>query len=288
MDNCSFFIKNNALFGGFPTQENVDELEKNGVRYFVNLTEENEQKINPYKTNYEYIEYPIKDNNIPTDLVSFSCFLIKISNLIKELKNNMIFIHCRGGHSRSALVVACLLCHIFGLTPSKSLEYTTKCHSSRKIMRERWRKVSAPQSFIQKKFVYKFFEPFKIHNKNNTFIHEFSNLYTCPIITDLGTFYCINTAYEFHIKEYCKNNKIIENDYLDDKIKIKIMTHVIKFKIDQNINIYKNIIATSLRPLINHLKDDDFWGDGIDGKGKNFLGKILIKLRNKYYEELKY
>ena len=50
MDNCSFFIKNNALFGGFPTQENVDELEKNGVRYFVNLTEKNEPKINPYKT----------------------------------------------------------------------------------------------------------------------------------------------------------------------------------------------------------------------------------------------
>ena len=287
MDNCSFFIKNNALFGGYPTQENVDELEKNGVRYFVNLTEKNEPKINPYKTQYEYIEYPIKDNNIPTDLTSFACFLIKISHIIKDLKNNIIFIHCRGGHSRSALVVACLLCHIFGLTPYESLEYTTKCHSKRKVMRERWRKVSAPQSFIQKKFVYKFFQPLKFYNKNNTFIHEFSNSYSCSIITDLGTFFSVNTAYDFHIKHFCTNNKINE-DELDDKNKIKIMTHILKFKFDQNVNIYKNLINTSLRPLINHLKDDSFWGDGINENGKNFLGKILIKLRNKYYEELKY
>ena len=39
MDNASFFIKNRALFGSFPTQESVEELEKNGVKYFINLTD---------------------------------------------------------------------------------------------------------------------------------------------------------------------------------------------------------------------------------------------------------
>ena len=68
MDNASFFIKNRALFGSFPTQESVDELEKNGVRYFINLTDLTiEKNIIPYKTNYVYFNYPIIDNYIPTD-----------------------------------------------------------------------------------------------------------------------------------------------------------------------------------------------------------------------------
>ena len=35
MNNISYFIENKAFFGSFPTQENVQELEYNGVKYFV-------------------------------------------------------------------------------------------------------------------------------------------------------------------------------------------------------------------------------------------------------------
>ena len=41
MDDASYFVKNKALFGGFPTQKAVEEYEKNGVKieqiFFNNL-----------------------------------------------------------------------------------------------------------------------------------------------------------------------------------------------------------------------------------------------------------
>ena len=43
-----YFIKNKALFGSFPTQTTVKELESEGVRYFINLTNTHEKKTTPY------------------------------------------------------------------------------------------------------------------------------------------------------------------------------------------------------------------------------------------------
>lgn len=288
MDNSSYFIKNRALFGSFPSKESVEELENNGIKYFINLTEPDEKKITPYSTTQTYISYPIKDNNIPTNIVTFSAFIINISNIVKNLNNDeKIYIHCRGGHSRSALVVACLLCYIFNLTPSQSLEYTTKCHGTRKNMRDRWRKVSAPQNYIQIKFVYKFFEPLKFykHNKHNVFTYGFSNMSGYPVTTELGVFDNAQSAYEKHLNNYCEeNNVLIEN--INHKILVKIMYHILKLKFNQNQDIKNKLINTGLRQLIEHIKNDEFWADGSNGEGKNFLGKILTKLRNKYYEDI--
>ena len=70
MDTCSYFIKDKALFGSYPSEIAVKELEDNGVRYFVNLTHEDEDKIKQYQTNYQIITYTIKDRSIPHDLES--------------------------------------------------------------------------------------------------------------------------------------------------------------------------------------------------------------------------
>ena len=99
MDNSSYFIKNRSLFGSFPSQESVEELENHGVRYFVDLTDiSKEKKISAYKTKYTYINYKIADHSIPTDLISFSCFIIKISSIIKNLNlDERVYVHCKGG-----------------------------------------------------------------------------------------------------------------------------------------------------------------------------------------------
>jgi len=288
MDNSSYFIKNKALFGSFPNKESVEELENNGIKYFINLTEADEKKITPYNTSYNYITFPIKDNNVPTNIVSFSLFIINISEIIKNLNNDeKIYIHCRGGHSRSALVVACILCYIFNLTPSQSLEYTAKCHSLRKNMRDRWRKVSAPQNYNQIKFVYKFFEPLKFYkyNKYDLFTFGFSNLSPHKVITELGTFENANLAYEAHLNDYCNQNKLTINE-IQHKILCKIMYHILKLKFNQHSILKNNLINSGLKPLIDHVKNDDFLTNKNINEGQNFLGKILTKLRCKYYEEL--
>jgi protein-tyrosine phosphatase len=287
MDNSSFFIKNKALFGSYPNQESVNELEKNGIKYFIDLTESQEKNIHdPYKTKYNYIHYPIKDNYVPTDWRTFASLIIKISKIIKSLKNDdKLYINCRAGHSRSALVVACLLCYIFNLSPQESLEYTSKCHSMRKNLRSRWKKLSAPHSFIQKKFVYKFFEPlrFYISSKNNVFSYGFSILSIHDIEVNSKLFLNAKLAYESSIEKYCLDNKIYK-DEIDDKIKIKIMTNILKIKFETHKDIFDKLINTGLRSLIQYSKDDTFWSETINGLGLNYIGKILVNIRNKYYE----
>lgn len=287
MDNSSFFIKNKALFGSYPSQESVNELEENGVRYFVNLVEIDEKNIyKPYKTNYNYIHYPIKDNYIPTNWKSFASLIIKLSKIIKNLKDNdKLYINCRAGHSRSALVVACLICYMFDLSPSESLDYTTKCHNMRKNLKNRWKKLSAPQIYIQKKFVYKFFEPLRFYSssKNNIFSYGFSSISSHDIKIENKIFPNAKIAYEESIKNYCSKNKINIDD-IETKIKIKIMTQILKIKFETHTDIFQKLINTGLRRLIEYSKDDTFWSNSIHGSGNNYTGKILINIRNKYYE----
>jgi hypothetical protein len=160
MDTCSYFIKDKALFGSYPSDVSVKELEDNGVRYFVNLTYDDEDKIKQYHTNYQIITYNIKDRSVPHDLLTFTQFISQLADIIKQLKiSEKIYIHCKGGHGRSGLVVACLICYIFKLSPYEALNYTSKCHSNRSVMRDKWRKIGAPQTHLQKKFVHQLFRP---------------------------------------------------------------------------------------------------------------------------------
>ena len=79
MMSFSMFIENRAYFGGYPTQEFLEELEsEHNVRYFIDLTCDNEKGITPYTTKYNYIRYPILDNRIPDNIISFVLFIIKL------------------------------------------------------------------------------------------------------------------------------------------------------------------------------------------------------------------
>ena len=270
MNNCSYFIKDKALFGSFPTQESVYELEREGVRYFVDLTDNiNEKDIKPYKTKYTYINFPIKDHYVPTDWIVFSQFILKIAKIIKNLKNDeKIYIQCRGGHGRSGVVVSCLLCYIFNLTPQQALDYTTKCHSNREVMREKWRKIGSPQTFLQKKFVHKFFEPLKIyHTHKNSIYLGFSNISNHKVTIDEKTFENSEQAIKYEFENNLEINKII------------VIKNILKAKFDQNKNIYKNMINTGLRPFIYHHTHKN-----ISIHDKNIVGKILTNIRNEDYE----
>lgn len=281
MDNSSYFIKNRSLFGSFPTQESVEELENHGVRYFVDLTDiDKEKKISAYKTKYTYINYKINDHSIPTDLLSFSCLIIKISKIIKNLTpEQRVYIHCKGGHGRSGVVVACILCHIFNLSPQDSLIYTTKCHSRRKNMKERWRQLGSPQNYYQKRFVYKFFENINICDTDEN-IEKLCFFSNHPIKTETETYNNVYKAYSKYIEKYS-----FGDENIDDKIKIKIMSTILKMKLNKYPEIHNIVMNTGLKRLIYISKEDIFWGNGSTNTGKNYLGKIWMKIRNEYYEQ---
>ena len=68
-----------------------------------------------------------------------------------------------------------------------------------------------------------------------------------------------------------------------DNMKDNVMYDALKAKFTQHSDLKELLLETGNKKLIEHTENDDYWGDGGDGKGKNRLGKLLMKLR----EELK-
>ena len=157
MDTCSYFINNKALFGGFPSQEKIDILEKMGVIYFVNLTVPGERGVVEYKTVHTKINYPIRDYSVPINTAEYKKFIARLCDIINSLKDGeKIYIHCKGGHGRCGVVVASILCIHHNIDSEHSLHLTNKYQSDRKIMREKWRMIGSPQTLEQKNFVRNF------------------------------------------------------------------------------------------------------------------------------------
>jgi ribA/ribD-fused uncharacterized protein len=307
MDTCSYFIKNRSLFGSYPTQESVNELEEYGVRYFIDLTMEGETLIVPYKTEYTRINYPIHDRRVPIDWKSFTLFIINLSKIIIELKSHeRVYIHCKGGHGRSGVVVACLLCYLGGFAPKNALELTTKYHNRRENMREKWRELGSPQTYGQKCFVYRFFEPLYFYRAYKSgYTMGMSNFSTHPVTTDLGTFPTSEAAFQAYKdptnEEYVQkqmNSKTpvyskhigrrcnLRDDWIEKRD--EIMKNVIMLKFEQNEDILINLMNTGLRPIIENSRMDSYWGCGENGVGHNKLGKILTSLRNNAHNKKVY
>ncbi|MEL6903463.1 MAG: NADAR family protein [Cyanobacteria bacterium J06606_4] len=68
-----------------------------------------------------------------------------------------------------------------------------------------------------------------------------------------------------------------------DTVKDDIMRQALYAKFAQHPSLKEMLLATGEANIVEHTKNDSYWGDGGDGTGLNMLGKILVELR----EELK-
>jgi hypothetical protein len=282
MDRCSEFIKDKAFFGPYPSHEYVKEYEENGVKFFIDLTFSNEKNIVPYITNYTYINYPIPDRRIPTNWKKFSNLIVRIGNILKSLNSNeKIYIHCKGGHGRCGILVACMLCYLYNISPSEAIDKTTIYHNTRKNMKEKWKKIGSPQTRSQKHFVSKFFEPLFIYNNCNNFLNGLNNSTDGKVtIPGVGTFLTATLA--FNSFKSISDNDIETNKW--DDVKNSVMELILKYKFEQNTNIRYNLLQTGLRPIIVQ-SVDLYWGK-MNDIGLNILGQIITKLREQFYNEL--
>ena len=65
----------------------------------------------------------------------------------------------------------------------------------------------------------------------------------------------------------------------DDAMRLRVMKYVVREKFNQNPRLKKLLWETRDKKLVEHSPHDNFWGDGGDGSGKNWLGKILMEIR---------
>lgn len=248
MDNASYFIDNRALFGSYPTQERVDELENLGVRYFINLTFDDEKKISPYKTCTTVVRFPIRDRRTPRNWYEFSLLVTWIKELLHTLKlQEKIYIHCKGGHGRSGVLVSCLLCLYNNYTPEQALEDTKLYHSHRTNLKDRWKRIGSPQTLSQKNFVRRFFSKLVIYPRGKTRGFLLTSRHTV-VHPSLGTFLKASLLLSAMVE-------LVDDDA--DMLFSEMLYYVCWLKISQHEVIRNNLINTGFRHLVLSNGDTD-------------------------------
>lgn len=64
-----------------------------------------------------------------------------------------------------------------------------------------------------------------------------------------------------------------------EAVKDDIMHEALRAKFTQNKELKAILLETGDAELVEHTANDNYWGDGGDGSGKNMLGKLLMELR---------
>lgn len=268
MDRCCFFIKDKALFGSYPSNESVKELEKNGVKYFIDLTtiKDNVKKYNTLNT---IIKYPILDHNPPNDWSTFTVLLYKIKNIIINLQgSDKIYIHCRGGHGRSATLAACLLVYMYNISSSESLKLINSYHSIRKNMSDKSRNSESPNKIPQIIFVYKYFSPLFFNSiiTSNTYKSHNNKILSFALNSNHNIridnmFFRTSSDAIYYFTKY--NNTNMDNNL--------IIENIIRTKLLQHNDILDLLYKTGMRPIINLYV--------LNNKMNNIVGEIYMKIR---------
>lgn len=291
--NSSWFVEGRALFGGFPNQDRVKHLERIGVKVFVDLTSPAEEGIVPYTlTSSNRISFVMQDHSIPSEWKAYAMFIVGLCKLIESLKQGeLIYLHCRGGHGRSGVVVASVFCygltllnigstagevggvHTLKLSPAESLELTNRCHNNRLEMRLKWREIGSPQTKRQKSFIHHFFKPLRFgpHHNPELFHTVLSTRTKHEIALDYGTFATCFDAYRFH------RGILSDFDRVTEVEKVSILKTIVKSKFEQHPAVTEVFLDTGLRPLVKS-SNSRFWGREIEG-GINAYGSILNEVR---------
>jgi ribA/ribD-fused uncharacterized protein len=126
---------------------------------------------------------------------------------------------------------------------------------------------------------------------------EFSNFAAFPIVIDGKTWPTTEhyfQAQKFHDADYQERIRLepspmiaarlgrsrkfpIPTDW--EQAKDGIMKRAVTEKIRQHPTLRDLLLSTGNQELIEHTKNDSYWGDGGNCSGKNMLGKILMDIR---------
>ncbi len=64
-----------------------------------------------------------------------------------------------------------------------------------------------------------------------------------------------------------------------ERVKVGVMREAVEAKFRQHAELSALLLATGDAVLVEHTENDEFWGDGGDGSGRNELGRILMAVR---------
>jgi ribA/ribD-fused uncharacterized protein len=65
-----------------------------------------------------------------------------------------------------------------------------------------------------------------------------------------------------------------------ESVKVSVMNDAVRAKFQQHDALRADLLATGTAKIVEHTENDDYWGDGGDGSGRNMLGQILMRIRD--------
>ena len=64
-----------------------------------------------------------------------------------------------------------------------------------------------------------------------------------------------------------------------ESVKLTVMREAVRAKFTQHPELTAVLLGIAYVVLVEHTANDDYWGDGGDGNGQNWLGRILTEVR---------
>lgn len=64
-----------------------------------------------------------------------------------------------------------------------------------------------------------------------------------------------------------------------ESVKRSVMRQALLAKFSQHPELRELLLSTGYAPIVEHTHRDAYWGDGGDGSGKNWLGRLLVEVR---------
>ena len=128
----------------------------------------NEEEEDEKGVQIRYFSFPIEDNDIPYDIPAFKKFLEWLWDLYSRHTslNNPLIIHCKGGHGRSAMVIAAFIAMTMSRETSEKItlkviddiiNIVSQLHHMRPFMHPKYTKQLCPLSSIQRQLLYRLF-----------------------------------------------------------------------------------------------------------------------------------
>jgi len=156
---ASTLVPGKLYFGGMPSKRQLRILQEQGVHTLVNVMTEEERRRFPYETcplslQMNVLYFPIVDQNIPQNAREFTRWIHRLSEHFDATSSRVIYIHCRGGHGRSALVSGCLLLYASLFHNAQDcIRFLTQSHRSRKILNPKYLHQPCPVAHCQRMFL---------------------------------------------------------------------------------------------------------------------------------------
>ena len=86
------------------------------------------------------------------------------------------------------------------------------------------------------------------------------------------------------IKKMGQDPEGFRPDWAEVKDNVMFECLKVKFSRDHHPELFEKLLATGNAMIVEHTRNDKYWGDGGDGgtgeKGKNMLGKLLVRVRD--------